>query len=1393
MIDKRGVIRVSGILFVVSVLLILILQVQIISSESRTENFKPVGVVEKRSDFGGGGGKLLKQIPIEEKESKEVIIDLRVETLLETQDEVFVNVDLKINTTSTSLPKGTKEERVYRLSKIREEVNNSLSEVVPFLSEDEFKLKRASLSYASFSGNITKKGFDKLKKDSRVKVIRLVETTQTSLVKSAELINIKNDVWNLGYTGEGQVVCVVDSGINYTHPALGGCSQTSNISDGSCDKVIGGYDFVNNDANPMDDLGHGTHIAGIVASTDSVYKGVAYDSRLVAVKVLNSGGGGSDDDLRDGIRWCIDNRDFYNISIITASINYGLRFSAICNSVGNDAVQAVNDARDEGLFVLVSSGNEGYNDGIRKPACAFGATSVGAVYDANLGREPDYPDYWTDANCFDAIAREDSVTCFTNRANNLNLLAPGCRIDSVNFTTGGFDYICGTSQAAPHVAGAVALLLEKNPSLTPDEIEQILNDTGESIYDNFNSRNNGDGSNLTFKRINVLAAIEAVDEGSTNGTGSSCNESGYDQCYEHSNGDCNVIIAVNYYTNINNISWGNISDSSDPYVIDNYTIGWKGIIARDIYYNVTDPNNDCEYGGCNTGDEIANTGTKKTVNAPGMAFTENVLGYNQTASSACWAWFNGFSPSYTNGTNPIYVLNCYNDDDCAVDRYCNKTGNWSEWDCVVEKVGGQNCTFDYECSSGFCDNDGLGLADDDWCFTPLNSYFDNQETNYCEYSTGNGSVDCDERIVGWDLNRCEGVSYYEEECSSNCSYTDATSIFECTDAGCSCIELLCDGLSVGDNITTCSAGQTYFADKCTSTASGEDRDNICRNASFVAGCTASDECNGIIAGTGNCDMSCDPSNAPTIPTMLLCDGTDCINNNTFMDNIEINCSGSNDSEDDDITYFVYAKYNQTSESEEIINSFNNSLTAENLSFTGREIITRYLEIPKNASVVNATINLTGYREAGDLNKHKYEWFVENDSDYHYVNSNDWKAQTFSVGTLGDNESFRVTSVKLKLFRDGADVGDVVVSIRATDVDGKPTGDDLSNGTFNGNDLTASDSGEWREVNLSSYVLSPSTKYAVVVRINGSSDIGLRYYSGDSGYGGGNVAYSSNAGVGWSAYSETDYMFEVLGTNKTYPNNPYLEIGDLDGNYEWNYSGELNFSSMSKDFSFAINSALNAEACDCDECVLNGDDCIIGFSFYSDSKAELEYSFLNISYQTGGYSWSSIGSHSDSSIFDWNVSELGEQSNIDLKCRAIDLEGSNTYSDYYAPNVSLSVGIVIPNDTHKYYVNDSSGEAVAWIGSEGNIVLQGSCFVGDCSSPGNDSFIIRNSRGDNVAYINSTGDLCLMTGDCSDESVTCNPTTDALIVRNKSTQINMSYIDYTGDLCLVGRLYENVEL
>jgi len=188
---------------------------------------------------------------------------------------------------------------------------------------------------------------------------------------------------------------------------------------------------------------------------------------------------------------------------------------------------------------------------------------------------------------------------------------------------------------------------------------------------------------------------------------------------------------------------------------------------------------------------------------------------------------------------------------------------------IIGLPDGYSCTQDSECALGSCDNDGVGQSDDNWCFTPHNTYFDGEEPTYCEYSTGSGDQDCDEREVGDHTNECEGIDYYEEECDSACNDVDDTSDFECTDSGCSCSEALCDSLTTGSNIVTCSSGQTYFADKCTSTAGGEDRgDNICRSSTFAGDCTADVECDGTVAGTGWCDASCFNTQPPSVISLI---------------------------------------------------------------------------------------------------------------------------------------------------------------------------------------------------------------------------------------------------------------------------------------------------------------------------------------------------------------------------------------------------------------------------------------------------------------------------------------------------------------------------------------------
>src|SRR3989344_5031997 len=151
---------------------------------------------------------------------------------------------------------------------------------------------------------------------------------------------------------------------------------------------------------------------------------------------------------------------------------------------------------------------------------------------------------------------------------------------------------------------------------------------------------------------------DCEDEG---GDVTECEESGYEYCIESEYGDCTVSIAENLYDNVNNIQWGGVNDAWDPYVIDEYVIGWKAVDAEQMYYNC-DGDTDCEYGGCDC-TEINDEDTMVTVSAPGTAHREEILGYDDTESYACWVWWYPFYPNYEN--NPyIYVLNCYDDVDC---------------------------------------------------------------------------------------------------------------------------------------------------------------------------------------------------------------------------------------------------------------------------------------------------------------------------------------------------------------------------------------------------------------------------------------------------------------------------------------------------------------------------------------------------------------------------------------------------------------------------------------------------------------------------------------------------------------------------------------------------------
>ena len=280
----------------------------------------------------------------------------------------------------------------------------------------------------------------------------------------------------MGRTGAGTVVAVLDSGVDYTRAEFGACAAPGAAA---C-QVVYAQDFAPDDGQ-RDANGHGTRVAGTVA-------GIAPGAGIAALDVFD-GAGAYSSDITEAIDWAITNKTTYNIVAINMSLGDGVKHTSPCSILtgasGNPFRQAIINARNAGILTVVSSGNEGYADGLSSPACTPEAVSVGAVYDANVGSV-------TWSSCADSTSAADKVTCFSDSASFLTLLAPGALITVAGATVGG------TSFASPLVAGAVAVMAEAYPGDSVSSRLLRLTNSGKAVTD---SRNG-----IVKPRLDLLAA-----------------------------------------------------------------------------------------------------------------------------------------------------------------------------------------------------------------------------------------------------------------------------------------------------------------------------------------------------------------------------------------------------------------------------------------------------------------------------------------------------------------------------------------------------------------------------------------------------------------------------------------------------------------------------------------------------------------------------------------------------------------------------------------------------------------------------------------------------------------------------------------------------------------------
>jgi len=326
-----------------------------------------------------------------------------------------------------------------------------------------------------------------LMNNPNVKSISLSHSIKSHLQDSTILVNA-TQVWdeqigNVNITGIDETVCIIDSGVNFSHPDLIGRNKSCNIDCFNKDCI--------ENCSDSDNYGHGTHVAGIVGASGGI-EGVAPGVGLISVRVLDEHGGGSvsaELDLVNAIDWCVENKDLYNISVITMSLGTDAPFiyDEHCDSTFSGTwTKAINNATFYNISVPISSGNEDNLTHISAPACIENATAVGAT------------------------TKENKVAGYSNRGNLIDFFAPGGnfteQINSTYFFDENYLEDYGTSMACPHVAGAFALLSHyymevENKEAKVSDLVDALNTSGQVVSD----------SGIDYKRIDILGALNDLD------------------------------------------------------------------------------------------------------------------------------------------------------------------------------------------------------------------------------------------------------------------------------------------------------------------------------------------------------------------------------------------------------------------------------------------------------------------------------------------------------------------------------------------------------------------------------------------------------------------------------------------------------------------------------------------------------------------------------------------------------------------------------------------------------------------------------------------------------------------------------------------------------------------
>lgn len=350
------------------------------------------------------------------------------------------------------------EDRSAALADLERKVGASQEHVVSVLRDEIGTDPTIHTLSNAVTANLTPQQMARVAELDEVKLLRLEALDMvTCMNQSPTLIEVPQTQADFGLSGRNVTVAVLDSGVDANHPALVG-------------KVV---DEVSTANQPVNVPGaHGTHVAGTIASNDTVFQGVAFQCELINIKVLTAAGGGQPQFVIAGLEQAVRR----GAQVANLSLGWSEQFhNWVCNDADCILCVAADNASRLGVTVVVAAGNEdslapGGQFNIRHPGAARNVITVGAVDKAK------------------ALANFSSTGPSSGRLSpgsplrlsKPDLAGPGVAITS-SVLNNGFASLSGTSMASPHVAGVAALVLEADPLLRPRMVKKLLEDTCEPL------------------------------------------------------------------------------------------------------------------------------------------------------------------------------------------------------------------------------------------------------------------------------------------------------------------------------------------------------------------------------------------------------------------------------------------------------------------------------------------------------------------------------------------------------------------------------------------------------------------------------------------------------------------------------------------------------------------------------------------------------------------------------------------------------------------------------------------------------------------------------------------------------------------------------------------------